>query len=121
MLVKANASGAQSAVMLSKKEYGVKHSLKGAALNKAHFDYKKAQMSSNAKLIGAALLTGEIGVTRLGLNKKQDGGSLSFKSIASLVAPKAKKDETAVDLSKLSESDIMAYLESKGYEVIVAE
>lgn len=108
-------NGAATVGLLSKKEYGERHGLKGAALNQAHFDYKRDAMQANAKMVGAALLTGEIGITRIGCNAKKDGGSLSFKSMASLKAPKTK----GPDLSKVELSDIMAFLESKGYEVAV--
>jgi hypothetical protein len=109
------ASGSQTASLMSKKDYGIAHGLKGAALDKAHFAYKKDAMSGNAKLIGAALLTGELGVTRLGVNKAGNGGSISFKAMDSLKAPKEK----APDLSKVNVSDIMAFLEGKGYEINV--
>jgi hypothetical protein len=112
-------NGSQSGVLLSKKEYGVKHGLKGAELNRQHYEYKKAAMGENAKLVGAALLTGDIGISRIATNAKRDGGSLSFKLMSALKAPKAKAEKT--DLSKLSISDIMAFLEKQGYEVSVAE
>jgi hypothetical protein len=112
-------NGAQSGSLLSKKEYGQKHGLKGAELNRQHFEYKKAAMSENAKLVGAALITGDIGITRIATNAKRDGGSVSFKLMSALKAPKTKADK--VDLSKLNISDIMSFLEGQGYEVAVAE
>jgi len=95
-------SGSTSAVLLTKKQYGEANGLKGAALNQAHYEYKRAAMSDNAKVVGAALLTGEIGLTRVSANARRDGGSLSFKLMDSLSAPKAPE----LDLSKATEDDV---------------
>lgn len=118
-------SGATAFTCMKQKEYGEIHGLKGAALRRAHFAYRVEQMKLDRKATGHTLLENEnIGITRRVVSEDGTSGTISWKLIDSLKAPKATKEEKAsqaVDLSKLSESDIMAYLESKGYEVIVAE
>lgn len=112
MAVSTKENGSSSATLLTKKEYGERHGLKGAALNQAHYEYKRDAMQSNAKVIGAALLTGEIGITRIGANAKRDGGSLSFKAMSALKAPKAKADK--VDLTKLTDDAILDEMIRRG-------
>lgn len=117
LTVRDTKSGGHTALLLSKKEFGAAHNLKGAALNKAHFEYKRAAMEQNAQVVGAALMTGKIGLTRIGVNAKGNGGSLSFKTMDSLKAPKEKTP----NLEKVDTSDLIAILEARGYVASVSE
>lgn len=116
-VVKALSSGGKSVSILSKKEYGAKYGLKGAALNTAHYEYKKEQFLADAKAFGAGLLTGEIGVSRHGTNKDGSRGSISWVKMDSLKAPAVK----SVDLSKViteeNAGDAIEMLRKLGFNI----
>lgn len=110
-------NGTSSVSLLTKKQYSEKFGLKGAALNQSHYNYKRDNMTGNAKLVGAALLTGEIGITRIGSNKAGNGGSLSFKAMSALKEPKSKTPDLAKVITAENAGDVIDRLVELGLNV----
>lgn len=115
--VAVKENGATSATLLSKKQYGQLNGLKGAALNTAHYEYKREMMGSNAKLVGAALLSGKIGITRLAGNAAGNGGSLSFKAMDAVKEPKQKAVSLDKVITEENAGDVIEKLRALGFNV----
>jgi hypothetical protein len=115
--LKTLASGGQSTSVLSKKEYGLAYGLKGAALNTAHYEYKKEAFLADAKAFGAGLLTGEIGVTRHGTNKDGSRGSISWVKMNTLKEPKAKEINLAEVITEENAGDAIEMLRKLGFNI----
>lgn len=116
-VTKTLASGGNSVSILSKKEYGAKFGLKGAELNRRHYEYKKEAFLADAKVFGAGLLTGEIGVSRHGTSKDGNRGSLSWVKISSLKEPKAKEIDVSKVVNEENAGDVIEALRKLGFNI----
>lgn len=99
--VTTNKAGITTMRFIPKKEYGEQHGIKGAALGRAHTQYRidRAVQGGNTN-VAAMIARGEILIETYKLNKAQDGGSLGFTLSSKLgAAPQRKPEEVAADLS----------------------
>lgn len=88
-IVKTTASGATVTKYFDKKTYGLKHSLKGAALNRAHYAYRMDRGLVANTNTAAAIAGGKIIIETSRLRADGKGGSLGFMFVDAIKAPGA--------------------------------
>lgn len=106
--VKTLASGAQSATYLSKKEYGAKHDLKGAKLNKAHEAYRVQRGMAGNVSLSAMLTAGQIVAEKVTTKKDGTGFSVGFTYAKELV------DDPKIAAAECTTEELTAILKAKG-------
>jgi len=108
--VSTNNAGTVTTTFLSKKEYGLKFNVKGAALNRAHLNYRiEFGLALNGGIAGA-LAKGEIVGQKVKYTK---GGAWDVRFVPAVqlgVAPERDPMEVA---KSLTEEQLLALLASK--------
>lgn len=116
-VVTTTKSGRVNTTYFDKKTYGLKHGLKGAALNRAHYQYRLDRGLVANTNTAAAIASGKIVIEKHSLRADGKGGTLGYMFIDAIKAPSAGRAAKAVSpmeaANTLTTEQLMAILEAR--------